>query len=129
MKPMPCPAGSKPDAALAKRDLFKKIINYMTIGIDMSSLFMQVMTAGMSSAEDVVLKKQLYLFICTYAVWQSLPHASGILVRTWSEGVGSCDGCVVAVIGRDAGQYRCTNMVTDRFVQASLMLRQAQVLV
>ena len=66
--PMPCPAGSKPDAALAKRDLFKKIINYMTIGIDMSSLFMQVMTAGMSNAEDVVLKKQLYLFICTYAV-------------------------------------------------------------
>ena len=68
MMPMPCPAGSKPDAALAKRDLFKKIINYMTIGIDMSSLFMQVMTAGMSNAEDVVLKKQLYLFICTYAV-------------------------------------------------------------
>lgn len=26
----------------AKRDVFKKIINYITIGIDMSSLFMQV---------------------------------------------------------------------------------------
>jgi vesicle coat complex subunit len=29
-------------AVAAKRDVFKKIINYMTIGIDMSSLFMQV---------------------------------------------------------------------------------------
>lgn len=28
-------------AAHAKRDVFKKIINYITIGIDMSSLFMQ----------------------------------------------------------------------------------------
>ena len=29
-------------AVTAKRDVFKKIINYITIGIDMSSLFMQV---------------------------------------------------------------------------------------
>ena len=28
-------------AVTAKRDVFKKIINYITIGIDMSSLFMQ----------------------------------------------------------------------------------------
>ena len=31
-------------AVTAKRDVFKKIINYITIGIDMSSLFMQVNT-------------------------------------------------------------------------------------
>ena len=28
-------------AVTAKRDVFKKIINYITIGIDMSSVFMQ----------------------------------------------------------------------------------------
>ena len=33
---------AKSEAVLAsKRDVFKKIINYMTIGIDMSSLFIQ----------------------------------------------------------------------------------------
>ena len=33
---------AKSEAVVAsKRDVFKKIINYMTIGIDMSSLFMQ----------------------------------------------------------------------------------------
>ena len=33
---------NKGEAAVhAKRDVFKKIINYITIGIDMSSLFMQ----------------------------------------------------------------------------------------
>ncbi len=31
-------------AVTAKRDVFKKIINYITIGIDMSSLFMQVVS-------------------------------------------------------------------------------------
>ena len=101
-------------AVTAKRDVFKKIINYITIGIDMSSLFMQarpetfsfssrvsnaspiasvycaacphhgslgmhqphyalgaampqVMTCAVSSGEDVVLKKMLYLYITTYA--------------------------------------------------------------
>jgi hypothetical protein len=33
---------AKSEAVVAsKRDVFKKVINYMTIGIDMSSLFMQ----------------------------------------------------------------------------------------
>ena len=33
---------AKSEAVVAsKREVFKKIINYMTIGIDMSSLFMQ----------------------------------------------------------------------------------------
>ena len=37
-------------AVTAKRDVFKKIINYITIGIDMSSLFMQVTTHSYSIA-------------------------------------------------------------------------------
>jgi hypothetical protein len=35
-----------PDAAAARRDLFKKIVHYTTIGIDLSSLFMQVRWRG-----------------------------------------------------------------------------------
>ena len=112
--PMPCPAGSKPDAAAAKRDLFKKVINYMTIGIDMSSLFMQVMTAGMSNAEDVVLKKQLYLFICTYAVRQPLPHAPGCLAD-WARGVSWFDGCVGVATGGDLKGCRCMHTGTACF--------------
>ena len=42
-------------AVTAKRDVFKKIINYITIGIDMSSLFMQVDCLFLC----------LYLHICT----------------------------------------------------------------
>ena len=110
--PMPCPAGSKPDAAVAKRDLFKKIINYMTIGIDMSSLFMQVMTAGMSNAEDVVLKKQLYLFICTYAVRQPVPHASGCLADL-ARGVWS--GCLGVATGGDLKGCRGLHTGTSCF--------------
>eukprot|EP00897_Mesotaenium_endlicherianum_P009523 jgi/Mesen1/859/ME000114S10944 len=44
----------------AKRDLYKKVINYMTIGIDVSSLF--------SATSDLVLKKMCYLYVCNYAV-------------------------------------------------------------
>jgi len=54
-----------PQATTEKRDHFRKVINNMTIGIDMSSLFTQMVLA--CSNEDLVLKKMLYQYIQAYA--------------------------------------------------------------
>lgn len=51
----------------AKRETFKKVINYMTLGMDMSSLFPMMTSAANLSHDDVVLKKMLYLYITHYA--------------------------------------------------------------
>ena len=59
--------GAASRSTQSKKDVIKKVIGYMTIGIDMSSLFMPVMTSAVSSSDDVALKKMLYLYIGTYA--------------------------------------------------------------
>lgn len=48
-----------------KREVIKKVIAYMTLGIDVSSLFGEVVMA--SATTDIVLKKMCYLFLSTYA--------------------------------------------------------------
>ncbi len=52
-------------AVTAKRDVFKKIINYITIGIDMSSLFMQVQQRMVSCRNaNVLLVHQVRAMRC-----------------------------------------------------------------
>ncbi|XP_034682475.1 beta-adaptin-like protein A [Vitis riparia] len=59
-------AGSRaPGADDAKRELFKKVISYMTIGIDVSSLFGEMVMCSVTS--DIVLKKMCYLYVGNYA--------------------------------------------------------------
>ncbi|KAL5729250.1 hypothetical protein ACHQM5_002226 [Ranunculus cassubicifolius] len=59
-------AGSRaPGTDDSKRDLFKKVISYMTIGIDVSSLFSEMVMC--SATSDIVLKKMCYLYVGTYA--------------------------------------------------------------
>ncbi|RYQ85441.1 hypothetical protein Ahy_B10g105006 isoform C [Arachis hypogaea] len=59
-------AGSRaPGADDAKRDLFKKVISNMTIGIDVSSLFGEMVMC--SATSDIVLKKMCYLYVGNYA--------------------------------------------------------------
>ena len=71
-------AGSnKPGVVNTKRELFKKVINYMTMNIDVSSLFSEMLMAGATS--DVILKKMLYLYISTYA--SSMPELSLLTVN------------------------------------------------
>lgn len=48
-----------------KRELFKKVISYMTIGIDVSPLFGEMVMC--SATSDVVLKKMCYLYVGNYA--------------------------------------------------------------
>ncbi|XP_077219797.1 adaptin family protein [Tasmannia lanceolata] len=59
-------AGSRaPGTDDSKRELFKKVISYMTIGIDVSSLFSEMVMC--SATSDVVLKKMCYLYVGNYA--------------------------------------------------------------
>lgn len=43
----------------------KKVIAYMTLGIDVSRLFTEMMMA--IETRDLVVKKMVYLYLCTYA--------------------------------------------------------------
>ncbi|KAL2517683.1 Beta-adaptin-like protein A [Abeliophyllum distichum] len=59
-------AGSRsPGTDDAKRELFKKVISYMTIGIDVSSVFSEMVMC--SATSDIVLKKMCYLYVGNYA--------------------------------------------------------------
>nr|GLL38109.1 beta-adaptin-like protein A isoform X2 [Ipomoea trifida] len=59
-------AGSRaPGADDSKRELFKKVISYMTIGIDVSSVFSEMVMC--SATSDIVLKKMCYLYVGNYA--------------------------------------------------------------
>ncbi|XP_054793376.1 beta-adaptin-like protein A [Prosopis cineraria] len=59
-------AGSRaPGVDDSKRELFKKVISYMTIGIDVSPLFGEMVMC--SAASDIVLKKMCYLYVGNYA--------------------------------------------------------------
>eukprot|EP00939_MAST-03C_sp_MAST-3C-sp1_P001594 g1594.t1 len=49
----------------SKRDVIKKVIAYMTLGIDVSRLFTEMIMA--SSTKDIVVKKMVYQYLCTYA--------------------------------------------------------------
>ena len=48
-----------------KRDLVKRVIAYMTLGIDVSKLFSEMIMA--TSTKDHVIKKMVYLYIANYA--------------------------------------------------------------
>ena len=54
-----CTAGKRTDKELraAKKEVFKKVINYMTLGMDMSSLFPSMTSCANLSADDLILKK------------------------------------------------------------------------
>lgn len=81
----------------------------MTIGIDMSSLFMLVMTAGMSNAEDVVLKKMLYLFICTYA--QSNPDLTLLTINLLNKDCKDQDPTIRGLALRSLCSLRVANLI------------------
>lgn len=65
-----CTMGKRSDKELrtAKKEAFKRVINYMTLGMDMSPLFPSMTSCANLSPDDIVLKKMLYLFITHYAV-------------------------------------------------------------
>ena len=48
-----------------KRDVIKKVIAYMTLGIDVSRLYPEMVKA--SRTDDIVMKKMIYLYLTNYA--------------------------------------------------------------
>lgn len=70
-----------------KRDVLKKVIAYMTLGIDVSRLFPDMVLA--TNTKDLVIKKMVYLYLCTYA--QSNPEMSLLVINTLQK-----DWCVCA---------------------------------
>jgi vesicle coat complex subunit len=48
-----------------KREVIKKVIAYMTLGIDVSRLFTDMIMA--IETKDIVIKKMVYLYLCNYA--------------------------------------------------------------
>ncbi len=55
------------ELAAAKREVFRKIVSYVSLGMDMSSLFPTMISCANLSADDLILKKMLYLYITHYA--------------------------------------------------------------
>ncbi|KAM8975353.1 AP-4 complex subunit beta-1 isoform 1-T1 [Pelodytes ibericus] len=53
---------------LRYRDVIHKVIRHMTQGVDVSSVFMEMVKA--SATIDIVQKKLVYLYMCTYAARQ-----------------------------------------------------------
>lgn len=103
------PTGNRIDAANAKKELFKKIINYTTVGIDMSSLFMPVMTSAVSSSEDIVLKKMLYLYICTYA--QANPDLTLLTINLLTKDCRDQDPTIRGLALRSLCSLRVANLI------------------
>lgn len=50
---------------LRYRNIILRVIRYMTQGVDVSSVFMEMVKA--SATVDIVQKKLVYLYMCTYA--------------------------------------------------------------
>lgn len=61
-----------------RRDVVKKVIAYMTLGIDVSRLFPDMVLA--CNTKDLVIKKMVYLYLCNYA--QNNPELTLLVINT-----------------------------------------------
>ena len=91
-----------------KRSLFKSILHYMTINVDMSGLFTQMIIAS-TPTNDIVLKKMLYLYICTYA--QQKPDLTLLAVNTLTKDCGDSDPTIRGLALRSLCSLRVPNLV------------------
>ena len=73
-----------------KRDIIKKVIAYMTLGIDVSRLFTEMMLA--IETRDLVIKKMVYLYLCNYA--NTHPELAQMCTNTLQKDCGNEDPMV-----------------------------------
>eukprot|EP00592_Proboscia_alata_P005397 CAMPEP_0194372510 /NCGR_PEP_ID=MMETSP0174-20130528/20900_1 /TAXON_ID=216777 /ORGANISM="Proboscia alata, Strain PI-D3" /LENGTH=790 /DNA_ID=CAMNT_0039151105 /DNA_START=134 /DNA_END=2502 /DNA_ORIENTATION=+ len=76
--------------AQRKRDIMKKVIAYMTLGIDVSRLFSEMMMA--IETRDLVIKKMVYLYMSNYA--SSNPELAQMCTNTLQKDCGNEDPMV-----------------------------------
>uniref|UniRef100_A0A7S3L4E5 AP complex subunit beta n=1 Tax=Amphora coffeiformis TaxID=265554 RepID=A0A7S3L4E5_9STRA len=73
-----------------KRGIIKKVIAYMTLGIDVSRLFTEMMMA--IETRDLVIKKMVYLYLTNYA--KSHPELAQMCTNTLQKDCGNEDPMV-----------------------------------
>mmetsp|Transcript_13197 Transcript_13197/g.18680 ORF Transcript_13197/g.18680 Transcript_13197/m.18680 type:complete len:931 (-) Transcript_13197:113-2905(-) len=90
-----------------KRDIIKKVIAYMTLGIDVSRLFTEMMLA--IETRDLVIKKMVYLFLCNYATTH--PDLAQMCTNTLVKDCGNDDPMVRGLALRALCSLRLPQMV------------------
>lgn len=90
-----------------KREIIKKVIAYMTLGIDVSRLFTDMMLA--IETRDLVIKKMVYLFLCNYAT--SNPDLAQMCTNTLQKDCGNDDPMVRGLALRSLCSLRLPQMV------------------
>ena len=92
---------------IKKRDIIKKVIAYMTLGIDVSRLFTEMMLV--IETRDLVVKKMVYLFLCNYAT--SHPDLAQMCTNTLQKDCGNEDPMVRGLALRALCSLRLPQMV------------------
>eukprot|EP00743_Colponemidia_sp_Colp-15_P002288 GILK01002479.1.p1 GENE.GILK01002479.1~~GILK01002479.1.p1 ORF type:complete len:794 (-),score=148.65 GILK01002479.1:161-2542(-) len=90
-----------------KRDVIKKVIAYMTLGIDVSRLFSDMIMA--SSTTDLVQKKMVYLYLVNYA--DSNPELAILAINTLQKDCLDEDPMVRGLALRSLCSLRLSNIV------------------
>lgn len=90
-----------------KREIMKKVIAYMTLGIDVSRLFTEMMLA--IETRDLVIKKMVYLFLCNYA--ETHPDLAQMCTNTLVKDCGNEDPMVRGLALRSLCSLRLPQMI------------------
>merc|ERR1719299_92116 len=90
-----------------KREAIKKVIAYMTLGIDVSRLFSEMVMA--SCTNDLVQKKMIYLYLVNYA--ESNPELAILAVNTLQKDCRDDDPLIRGLALRSLCSLKLGNMV------------------
>ena len=90
-----------------KREVIKKVIAYMTLGIDVSRLFSEMILQV--ETRDLVIKKMVYLFLCNYAT--SNPELAQMCTNTLQKDCSNDDPMVRGLALRALCSLRLPEMV------------------
>jgi Adaptin N terminal region len=93
--------------AKKRRDVIKKVIAYMTLGVDVSRLFTEMLMA--IETRDLVVKKMVYLYLCTYA--RAAPDLAILCVNTLQRDCGNEDPMVRGLALRSLCSLRLPTIV------------------
>eukprot|EP00879_Flechtneria_rotunda_P024450 GHRR01025920.1.p1 GENE.GHRR01025920.1~~GHRR01025920.1.p1 ORF type:complete len:221 (+),score=45.30 GHRR01025920.1:628-1290(+) len=106
-----CMTGKRSNVELrqAKKEAFKKVINYMTLGMDMSGLFPMMTSCANLSPDDIVLKKMLYLYITHYAA--STPDLALLTINQLHKDCHDQDPTVRGLALRSLCSLRISNLL------------------
>lgn len=90
-----------------RREIIKKVIAYMTLGIDVSRLFTEMMLV--IETRDLVIKKMVYLFLCNYAT--ANPELAQMCTNTLTKDCNNDDPMVRGLALRALCSLRLPQMV------------------